>query len=154
MSSQGQVCNPPFPSHCQSTFPHIACPYSLFLPKSFPKVFSRAGLESSLSFSLSVSTFPYDAFLYSLFTPKCFQGQVCNPPFPSHFASVAILFLALFILLLQKDLCLYLESSGAQQNVETLRECTRPLATTPSSFVALTASARSAGDLFAYNVGL
>ena len=87
MSSQGQVCNPPCPSPCQSAFPHIACPYSLFLPKSFPKIVSRAGLQSSFSFSLSVSTFPYDAFLYSLFTPKCFQGQVCNPPFPSHFAS-------------------------------------------------------------------
>ena len=55
-------------------------------------------------------------------------------------------------LLLKKDL--YLESSGAQQNVETLRECTQPLATTPSSFVAPTASVPSAGDLFAYNVGL
>ena len=89
MSSQGQVCNPPCPSPCQSAFPHIACPYSLFLPKSFPKIVSRAGLQSSFSFSLSVSTFPYDAFLYSLFTPKCFQGQVCNPPFPSHFASAS-----------------------------------------------------------------
>ena len=45
-----------------------------------------------LPFLLLVSLpflFPHDAFLYSLFPPKCSQGQVFNPPFPSHFASAS-----------------------------------------------------------------
>ena len=59
-----------------------------FLQMEVQKSFIQETFANETLFSKSVVRF-IDAFQYSFFPPNCSQGQVCNPPIPSHSASAS-----------------------------------------------------------------